>query len=150
MRIWVDADAIPGAVRSLIERTAEKRRIETVFVADKYVRVSPSPFLRCETVVQGPDAADDLIAEKAEDGDICVTQDIPLASRLVKKGVSAIDPRGVVHTPSTIGERLSIRNFMEDLRGAGVVTGGPAPFGPRDVQRFADAFDREITRRQRR
>jgi uncharacterized protein YaiI (UPF0178 family) len=149
MRIWVDADAIPGAVRTLIERTADKRRIETVFVADKYVRIPHSPWLRCETVVQGPDAADDLIAERAEPGDICVTQDIPLAARLVKKGVCAIDPRGSVHTEASVGERLSIRNFMEDLRGAGVVTGGPAPFGPRDVQRFADAFDREITRRRR-
>ena len=149
MRIWVDADAIPGAVRTLIERTADKRRSETVFVADKYVRIPQSPWLRCETVVQGPDAADDLIAERADPGDICVTQDIPLAARLVKKGVCAIDPRGSVHTEASVGERLSIRNFMEDLRGAGVVTGGPAPFGPRDVQRFADAFDREITRRRR-
>lgn len=146
MKLWVDADAVPGAVKEIIVRAALKRGIPTVFVSDKYVHLPPSEFLAYVSVERGPDAADDHIAEVAEPGDLAVTQDIPLASRLVAKGIPAIDPRGTLHTAATVGERLSVRNFMTDLREAGVVTGGPAPFGQRDRQRFADCLDRELTR----
>ena|SRR5581483_6519456 len=146
MKVWVDADALPGAVKEIVIRAALKRRIATVFVADKVTRLPEADCLSCVTVESGPDAADRYIVAAAEAGDIAVTQDVPLAAQLVRKGVVAIDPRGAVHTAATVGERLSIRNFMDDLRGAGVTTAGPAPFGPRDRQRFADGFDRVLTR----
>lgn len=147
MRIWVDADACPAAIKEIVIRAALKRRVPAVFVADKFTRLPQADLLSAVTVERGPDAADRYIVETAEPGDIAVTQDIPLAAQLVAKGVVAIDPRGALHTAASVGERLSIRNFMEDLRGAGVVTGGPAPFGARDRQRFADSLDRELTKR---
>jgi uncharacterized protein YaiI (UPF0178 family) len=149
MKIWVDADALPAAIREIVIRAALKRRIHAVFVADTVTRLPPSEFLSCVPVERGPDAADRHIVEAAASGDLAVTQDVPLAAQLVGKGVVAIDPRGTVHTAATVGERLSVRNFMDDLRGAGVVTGGPAPFGARDRKRFADSLDRELTRLRR-
>jgi uncharacterized protein YaiI (UPF0178 family) len=97
----------------------------------------------------GPDVADDHIAENAEPGDLVITADIPLASRLVAKGVSAIDPRGTEYSAANIGERLSIRDFMDDLRSSGVETGGPKAFGPKDKRAFAATFDRVLTRNLR-
>ena len=86
------------------------------------------------------------IAENAESGDVAVTADIPLAALLVPKGVAVIDPRGEVYTAESIGERLSVRDFMDGLRSTGVDTGGHAPFGSRETQAFANALDRALTR----
>lgn len=150
MRLWVDADACPGPVKEILIRAAERRGIPAVFVSDKPVALPPSPLLSFVPVVRGPDAADGYIVAKAEAGDLAVTQDIPLAALLVAKGVGAIDPRGTLHTPDSIGGRLALRNHLDELRGAGIATGGPTAFGPRDRQRFADTLDRELTRRLRR
>ena len=98
----------------------------------------------------GPDVADRYIAEQAEPGDVAVTADIPLAALLVPKGVVVLDPRGDVYTTESIGERLSVRNFMDSLRGAGVETGGHAAYGAREKQAFANALDRALTRALRR
>jgi len=98
----------------------------------------------------GPDVADQHIVDHAEPGDLVVTQDIPLAALLVPRDIVVLDPRGEEHTAETIGERLSIRDLMERFRGAGVVTGGPAPFTPRDKQAFASALDRALTRMRNR
>ncbi len=149
MKIWVDADACPAAVKDLVIRSALRRGIETFFVSDKVVRLPVSPLLSYVSVERGPDSADNHIVEVSRSGDLAVTQDIPLAARLVGNGVSAIDPRGFVHDVNSVKERLAIRNFMEDLRGAGIETGGPASFGAKDRQRFADALDRELTRLSR-
>ena len=94
----------------------------------------------------GPDKADDYIADQAVPGDIVVTGDIPLAARLVEKGVLTLDPRGTEYTEENIGERLSIRDFMEQVRLTGVDTGGPRAYGPKDKQSFANALDRALTR----
>jgi uncharacterized protein YaiI (UPF0178 family) len=150
MRLWIDADACPAAVKETVIRSALRLGVECLFVSDKFVRLPDSPLLRFVAVLRGPDAADDMIASDSAPGDLAMTQDIPLAARLVAKGVTAIDPRGDVHTASSVGERLSVRNFMEDLRGAGVDTPGPRPYSPKDAQRFANALDRELTRLRRR
>lgn len=97
----------------------------------------------------GPDVADQHIVEHARPGDLVVTQDIPLAALLVPNGVAVLDPRGDEHTTETIGERLSIRDFMEQARTNGIVTGGPAPYSARDKQAFASALDRALTRLRR-
>ena len=97
-------------------------------------------------VTEGADVADDYIVEASTLGDLCVTADIPLVSRLVDQGLIVIDPRGDVYSAESIGERLSIRDFMADLRGAGVQTGGPPAFSPQAKQRFASTLDRELTR----
>jgi uncharacterized protein len=120
MKLWIDADATPVAVKEVCYRASERLALETIFVANQRV---PLPvgyaLLSAVRVEGGPDVADRYIAEHAEEGDVAVTADIPLAALLVPKGVTVIDPRGEVYTPESIGERLSVRNFMDGLRGAG-------------------------------
>ena len=148
MKLWVDADAAPKDVKDIVIRAAERLGIEAVLVANQRLFVPPGhKFVTSLRVAGGPDAADDHIAEHAEAGDVAVTADIPLAARLVEKRVTVIDPRGEELTAENVGERLSVRDFMEGLRGAGVVTGGPAAYGPREKQAFAGALDRALARR---
>lgn len=147
-RIWVDADACPGPIRDILVRAAHRAQVHTVFVANQWIRLPASPWLRAIQVPHGPDVADSEIAARVQPGDLVVTQDIPLAARAIEAGATAIDPRGVVFTQATIAERLSIRNFMDELRGAGVQTGGPAPFHARDRQAFAAGLDRWLARRR--
>lgn len=147
MKLWLDADAAPRDVKDVCYRASERLKLETVLVANQRLQLPlGSPLLSAIRVDGGPDVADAYIAEHAVAGDVAVTADIPLAALLVPKGVVVIDPRGEVFTPESIGERLSVRNFMEGLRGAGVETGGSAPYGPRDKQAFANALDRALTR----
>lgn len=150
MKLWLDADAAPRDVKDVCLRVAERLQIDTILVANQ--RIALSPGYRHVSTVRvdgGPDVADAYIAERAEAGDVAVTADIPLAALLVPKGVHVIDPRGDEYTPATIGERLSVRDFMDGLRGAGVDTGGHAARGPREKQAFANALDRVLTRRLR-
>jgi uncharacterized protein YaiI (UPF0178 family) len=145
-RIWVDADAVPGQVKEVVLAAALKRRIETIFVANKPIALPQSPLLSFVMVKKTPDAADYYINEQAADSDFTITQDIPLAHLLVKRGLTVINPRGEKFSEENIGERLSIRNLMEQLRDQGEMTGGPAPFGEREKRAFAATFDRELTR----
>lgn len=146
MKIWVDADACPGPVRDILLRTAQRLRIATLFVANKELNLRPAEFVSTVRVGAGLDVADKHIAGSAEKGDLVVTQDIPLAAQLVPKGVVVLDLRGDVFTEENIAERLSVRNFMQELRDSGVTTGGPSAFSPHDKQQFASALDRELTR----
>lgn len=150
MKIWVDADAAPKDVKDIVARAAGRLEIEAVMVANQRLFVAPGhEFVTSLRVAGGPDAADDHIAEHAQKGDVCITADIPLAARLVPKGVVVIDPRGEELTEENVGERLSVRDFMDGLRGAGVVTGGPAAYGPREKQAFAGALDRTLAKARR-
>ncbi|TWT23558.1 YaiI/YqxD family protein [Luteimonas marina] len=141
-QIWVDADACPVPIKDILFRAAERAKVPVTLIANQWLRTPPSRFIRALQVQGGFDAADDAIAERAGPGDLVVTQDIPLASRVLARGAEAINPRGERFTPDNIAERLSVRNFMEDLRGAGVQTGGPAVFHARDRQAFANQLDR--------
>jgi hypothetical protein len=147
MKIWIDADATPREVKDLVFRAARRLEVVTVLVANQ--RLQPpagNPFVTAVRVDGGADVADRHIVDHAAAGDLVVTQDIPLAALLVPNGVVVLDPRGDEHTPDTIGERLSIRDFMDQARTAGVVTGGPPPFDARARQAFASALDRALTR----
>lgn len=147
MKLWIDADAAPVAVKEICYRACDRLRIETVLVANMRLQLPLGyPLLSSVRVDGSADAADRFIAEQAQAGDVAVTQDIPLAALLVPKGVATIDPRGEVFTLESIGERLSVRNFMEGLRGQGVDTGGHAAYGAREKQAFANALDRALTR----
>ena len=138
---------MPRGVKDIVFRAAKRLEIETSLVANQRLSTPPgNDRVRSVTVPGGPDAADDYIVEHAVTGDLAVTADIPLASRLVEKGVMAIDPRGQEYTVDTISERLSIRDFMDQLRSTGVETGGPKPYSDADKRAFADAFDRTLTR----
>ena len=146
-QIWVDADACPGPVKDIVFRAAERARVRATLVANQWLRTPPSRFIRALQVQGGYDAADDAIAERAGAGDLVVTQDIPLAARVIANGAHAVDPRGERFTADNIAERLSMRNFMDELRGAGVQTGGPAAFSARDRQAFANQLDRWLATR---
>jgi len=150
MRLWLDADAAPRDVKEVCYRVSERLELETVLVANQRLTLPVGyRFLSAVRVDGGADVADQYIAEHAEKGDVAVTADIPLAAILVPRGVVVIDPRGEEYTPEIIGERLSVRNFMDSLRTTGVETGGHAPYGAREKQAFANALDRVLTRARR-
>jgi uncharacterized protein YaiI (UPF0178 family) len=137
-------------VKEIAFRAARRLAIETVLVANQRLLAPPgNPLVSAVRVDGGPDVADRYIADHAEPGDLAITADVPLAALLVPRGVAVLDPRGEEHTADTIGERLSVRDFMENLRAAGVVTGGPRPWDARSRQAFADALDRALTRLRR-
>ena len=146
--IWVDADACPGPVKDILFRAGERAAVPVVLVANQWLRTPPSRFIRTLQVAGGPDVADDEIAARVQPGDLVVTQDIPLAARVLAKHGVALNPRGELYTADNMAERLSMRNFMEELRGAGVQTGGPAVFNARDRQAFANQLDRWLARRK--
>lgn len=150
MKIWVDADAAPRDVKELVFRAAGRLHVETILVANQRLQAPPgNPLVSTVWVDGGPDVADGYIAEHARAGDLVVTQDIPLAAILVPQGIAVLDPRGEEHTEDTIGERLSIRDFMERVRSAGGTTAGPPPFDARARRTFAAALDRVLTRLRR-
>ncbi len=137
-------------MKEIVFRAARRLDIETILVANQRLQTpAGNPLVTAVRVDGGADVADRYIAEHAEAGDLAVTADVPLAALLVPRGVAVLDPRGEEHTAETIGERLSVRDFMEGLRTAGVVTGGPRPWDPRARQAFADALDRALTRLRR-
>jgi hypothetical protein len=146
VKIWVDADACPKAIKETIVRAANRLKVPAVFVANKPISLAISPYLSTVRVGQGLDVADGYIASSAQLGDLAVTADIPLAAALVAKKVVTLDPRGTVYDPESIGEVLAMRNFMHELREGGVETGGPKGFSPRDAQQFAATFDRELAK----
>jgi len=150
MKIWIDADAAPRDVKDLVYRAAKRLSIPTVLVANQRLQTPPgNPLVTAVWVDGGPDVADQYIATHASPGDLVVTQDVPLAALLVPKSVAVLDPRGEEHTGETIGERLSVRDFMDQARIAGMVTGGPPPYDARAKQAFAAALDRVLTRLRR-
>jgi uncharacterized protein YaiI (UPF0178 family) len=150
VRIFVDADACPGVVKDIIMRAATSRKVQAIFVANKVLPLPASEFLKQETVAAGLDKADQFIAEDADVRDLVVTADVPLAHILVKKGIVAINPRGLIYTEDNIGDRISVRDLLSDLRDAGEMTSGPKPFGDKEKRAFAASFDRVLTQLQRR
>lgn len=146
--IWVDADACPGVIKEILFRAAEREKISVTLVANQWLRTPPSRYIHSVQVPGGFDVADGEIVRRVAAGDMVVTQDIPLAALVLEKGALALNPRGELYTRETIAQRLSMRNFMEELRGSGVDTGGPAAFGQRDRQSFANALDRWLAARR--
>ena len=147
MTLWIDADAAPRDVKDIVFGAAKRLGIETVLVSNARLSLPRHhPTVRAVVVEGGPDVADKHIVDQARPGDVAVTADIPLAAKLVEGLVVVIDPRGREYSESNIAERLSVRDFMDGLRGSGVETGGPRPYGPRDRQAFANTLDRVLTR----
>jgi len=146
MRIYVDADGFPGAIREILIRAAQRLQVPLVFVANKRLRQETSVLITCLIVPEGPDVADDRIVALAEPGDLVITADIPLADRVVAKGAFALDYRGKRYTEENIKDRLALRDLLYDLRDGGLVTGGPAAFGKKDCHAFANALDSLLVR----
>ena len=141
MQIWVDADACRAAIKEILYRAANRARVRVTLVANQSLRIPASPYIRFTQVGPGLDVADRRIVELLEAGDLVVTADIPLAAAAIDKNAHALNPRGELYTKDNIRERLSMRNFMDELRGSGVATGGPAVLNQRDRQAFANALD---------
>ena len=146
MTLWIDADACPGEIRSVLFRAAIRRRLKLVLVACSPIAIPPGGDFALELVPPGADSADDRIVERCQVGDLVVTADIPLAARVVEKGATALNPRGELYTAANVGQALSMRNFMEEMRSGGLVQGGPAEHHARDTQKFANALDRFLVR----
>jgi uncharacterized protein len=125
MKIWVDADACPVPIKDIVCAAANRRSVETIFVANKPLLLASSPFLKLIQVENKPDAADSYIIEHVDQHDLVITQDILLAHNLVATAVTVIDPRGRKYTEDNIGEIVSTRNLMHSLRDGGEVSGGP-------------------------
>lgn len=145
MRIWIDADACPKAVREVVLRAAERRQVPLTFVANKFIPTPPVDWISSVRVEQGLDVADGHIVAHLDPTDLVVTQDVPLAAEVVEKGAMAISLHGVTWTTENIGEKLSIRDFLTEARDAGMITGGPAPYDKKAKQAFANALDRWLT-----
>ena len=146
MQIWVDADACPVVIKEIIFRAAERLQISTTLVANQMLRTPPSRFIRAIQVPSGFDVADAHIVEQLAAGDLVITADIPLASLVIERGAYALNPRGELYSTANIQEILTMRNFMDELRGAGVETGGPAAFSLADRQSFANQLDRFLAK----
>ena len=147
MKIWIDADAAPREVKDVVFRAADRLGIETILVANSAQPIPKSAVtVRSVIVRQGANVADQYIVVHSQPGDLAITADIPLAAELVENNVAVIDPRGDEYNASNISARLSMRDFLDELRGTGAPTGGAAPYGPRDKKAFASSFDRLVTK----
>ena len=146
MKIWVDADACPVAIKDILYKAAERVQLQLILVANSRFRIPRSSFIHFLHVRQGLDIADNEIVRKLEPGDLVITSDIPLAARVVEKGGFALNPRGEIYTEENIQERLSTRDFLENLRSSGLETGGPAALNARNKQAFANNLDRIVTK----
>lgn len=145
MQIILDADALPQAIRGILYRASDRRGLALILVACRYIQAPNSELISSIMVPTGPDAADDRIIELMAPGDLVVTADIPLADRVVQAGGFALDPRGQLLTEDNVKERLAMRDLMDDLRNAGMITGGPSGFDAKASQAFANQLDRFLT-----
>lgn len=142
MQIWVDADACPVVIKEILYRAGQRWSCHVILVANQMLRTPPSPWLRAVQVARGFDVADDYIVQHASVGDLVITADIPLAAQVLERKALVLTPRGERLDANSIGERLAMRDMMEELRSTGVDIGGPAPFSQADRREFANALDR--------
>lgn len=148
MHIWVDADACPKAIKAILFRAAERERVELTLVANQVVPSPPSRYIKSLQVPSGLDVADNEIVKRVSPGDLVITNDIPLAAEVIAKEALALSPRGELYTQDTIKARLTMRDFMDTLRGSGINTGGPSPLSQSDRQAFANQLDRILVKRK--
>ncbi|MBF0290268.1 MAG: YaiI/YqxD family protein [SAR324 cluster bacterium] len=148
MHIYVDADACPKVIKNILYKTANRLKIDVTLVANRFLHVPPSQFIKSIQVEYGMDVADEKIVELVRPGDLVITADVPLANNTIEKGGVAINPRGEFYTKENIRNLLSIRNVMTELRDNGLKTEGPKTFSPKDQNAFANQLDRFMTQHQ--
>lgn len=145
--IYIDADACP--VKDETYKVAERYGLKTFVVSNSFIQIPKSILIERMIVDAGPDVADDWIAEQAVPGDVVVTNDIPLAGRVLTKDAHAVAPNGKPFTPDSIGTALAHRSIMEHIRSTGEITGGPPPFSSANRSQFLQTLDQIISREQR-
>lgn len=147
MKIWVDADACPVVIKEILFRAATRTGVQLTLVANQPLSTPAGTNITSVQVPQGFDVADDEIVKRLNEGDLVITNDIPLAAEVIEKGGHALSPSGEMHTTENIRAKLNMRDFLDTMRSSGVeMSGGPAPFSQRDKQAFANNLDRFLTR----
>jgi len=146
MKIWVDADACPRVIKEILFRAADRVAVQLTLVANQAIPVPRSRHIRSIQVASGFDVADNYIVQQADEGDLVITADIPLAAEVVEKGCLALNPRGELYTTENIRQRLNMRDFMDTMRGSGIDTGGPPALSQADRMAFANQLDRLLAR----
>lgn len=146
MKIWVDADSCPVAIREILYRAAERKRIELILVANQHLSLPGSRYISLVQVSSGFDVADNEIVKRVQEGDLVITSDIPLASEVIDRKGQALSPRGELFTEQNVKSRLNMRDFMDTLRASGIHTGGPPALSQSDRQRFANHLDRILAK----
>lgn len=149
MKIWVDADACPAAIKDILFRAAERTATQVSLIANHALRVPPSQYITFMQVTSGFDVADNEIVKRVNTDDLVITADIPLAAEVIEKGGKALSPRGEFYTASNIKARLTMRDFMDTLRSSGVNTGGPPALNHNDRKTFADQLDKILSHYQK-
>jgi len=145
MKIWVDADACPVVIKDILFRAATRTGVTVTLVANQFIRVPSSPYIKMIQVASGYDNADNEIVKRLSEGDLVVTSDIPLAADAIAKGAHVVSPRGEVYTKENIGARLNMRDFLDSMRASGVDTGGPAALSQGDRKAFAGYLDKYLS-----
>jgi len=146
--IWIDADACPKIIKEVIFSISQRLQLEVVLVANSSMFIPPSPLIRLVKVSAGADVADSYIVEHVSPNDIVITADIPLAAFIVEKKALALNVRGEVYTEENVRERLSMRDFMKELRDStGMEIGGPETFGPKDKEKFTNSINRILEKK---
>jgi len=149
MQIWVDADACPVVIKDILFRAADRARVRVTLVANQPIRRAVSPYIHFVQVSAGLNVADERIVEMMQAGDLVVTADVPLAASVIDKGGVALFSLSTPSTTENVRERLSVRNFLDELRGSGVNTGGPPTLSQRERQMFANQLDTWIAKMPR-
>lgn len=147
MKIFVDADACPVAIRDILIRAAQRTETPIIFIANQYIKLPTSKLIRMKCVESGFDVADNEIIKQITSQDLAITSDIPLAAEVVAKGALALSPRGELFTSDNVKTRLSMRNFLETLRNSGVQTGGPSPLSQSDKQLFTKYLNKWLLKK---
>jgi hypothetical protein len=146
MKIWIDADACPVVIKNILFKAAEGTGVQMTLVANKPIRIPPSPCITMLQVASGSDVADKEIVKRLSIGDLVITGDIPLAAEVIENECYALSPRGELYDEENINERLSVRDFMDTLRGSGIDTGGPPPLNQKNRNDFANQLDKLLTK----
>jgi uncharacterized protein YaiI (UPF0178 family) len=146
MKIWIDGDACPNAIKDILFRAAQRTGISLTLIANHIVKVPPSRHISFLRVASGFDVADNEIVKRLAPGDLVITGDIPLAAEIIENQGQALNPRGELYTRDNIKARLVMRDLMESLRSSGIESGGQAPLTHSDRKAFADQLDKLITR----
>ncbi len=147
MIVYIDGDAFPNLLKPILLRAIERLELNTIVIANKKINIGKSKYVQYLIVEAGADEADNKIVELLEENDLVITADIPLADRVISKNAHAIDHRGAMYTEENIKQFLAMRNLMQEIRDSGEMTKGPAAFGTKDAQEFANSLNMFLQKR---